>query len=298
MILDGTKVSQLVKEQVRDKVLVFNRRYKRSPFLSVILVGDDPASGIYVRSKEKTCKELGINTECIKLPQNVSQKELLEQIEKFNSSPLIDGILVQFPLPSHIDKNIVINSISPAKDVDGFHPINVGKTLLGQNSLTACTPKGILRLLDSYEICTKNKNICIVGRSNIVGKPLASMLIQRDRNATVTLCNSFTVDLKSHTEKADILVSAVGKPHLITEEMVKNDSVVIDVGINRIPDSSKKNGYRIVGDVDFENVAKKANAITPVPGGIGPMTIAMLMENTLQAACGIQGIDMIELEEY
>jgi methylenetetrahydrofolate dehydrogenase (NADP+)/methenyltetrahydrofolate cyclohydrolase len=250
----------------------------------VVLVGDDPASATYVASKGKACEAMGFDHRDYRLTVETTESELLSLVQKLNDDPLVDGILVQLPLPSHLDEKSIIHAIRPDKDVDGLHPVNVGRLMLGDPSFVACTPAGVMRILDYYKIETKGKEVVVVGRSNIVGKPMAALMIQKGRDATVTICHSRTEDLVSHTKKADILIAAIGKPHAITKEMVKNGAVVIDVGINRVVDTSKKRGYRLVGDVDYEGVSTICSAITPVPGGVGVMTIAMLMENTLLAA--------------
>ncbi len=294
LILSGKDLSAIVKAETAEKCRLFENRFSRKPCLAVVLVGTDPASQTYVRSKKKACEELGIAHLDIEFASDITQTQLLECVADLNANPLVDGILVQMPLPRHIDELAVTEAIDPAKDVDGFHPQNIGKLLLGQRSLVACTPKGVLRILDHYGIQTDGKDVCIIGRSNIVGKPMAALLMQRDRNATVTVCHSRTKDLASYVRRADIVIAAVGCVNAITADMVKDGAVVIDVGINRIPDPTKKTGFALKGDVDYENVSKKASAITPVPGGVGPMTIGMLMENTFLAACYREGADPSE----
>ncbi len=296
MILSGKELSELVKKQISECCGTFARRFSRKPCLAVVLVGDNPASQTYVRSKKKACEELGIAHLDVSFESTISQDELLSCIAGLNSDPSVDGILVQMPLPSHVDELAVTEAILPEKDVDGFHPQNIGKLLLGQKSLVACTPKGILRILDHYEIKTAGKKVCIMGRSNIVGKPMAALLMQKGRDATVTICHSRTPDVASCTREADIVIAAVGHVNALTADMVKEGAVVIDVGINRVPDSSKKSGFALKGDVDYDAVSLKASAITPVPGGVGPMTIAMLMENTLTAACRREGIEPEDLD--
>ncbi len=296
LILSGKELSLLVNEHTSKLCRAFEERFSRKPCLAVVLVGDNPASKTYVKGKKKACDEIGIAHIDFTYDESLSQKSLLELVQSLNGDPNVDGILVQLPLPSHIDEVEVINSIDPAKDVDGFHPVNIGKLLLGQKSHIACTPKGILRMLDHYGILTDSKDVCILGRSNIVGKPMAALLMQKDRNATVTICHSLTPDIVPYVKRADILISAVGHTNVVTSDMVKDGAVVIDVGMNRVPDPSKKSGYALRGDVDFANVEPKTSAITPVPGGVGPMTIAMLMENTVVAACGQKGIDTADLE--
>lgn len=295
MILSGTDLSFQVKKQINGLSSKFEKRFGRKPSLAVVLVGEDPASCIYVRNKIKACEESSINHFDYRFDSSISQDELLSLVDNLNRDENIDGILVQLPLPSHIDENAVINSITPKKDVDGFTPENIGHLLVGDKGLVSCTPKGILRILDHYGIQTDGKAVCVIGRSNIVGKPIAALLMQKDRNATVTVCHSHTENLRAITLNSDIIISATGQAHIITEDMVKTGAVLIDVGMSRVKDSSKKSGYRLVGDVDFENVEKKAFAITPVPGGVGPMTISMLMENTLIAACINNGIEVEKL---
>jgi len=287
VILSGKEVASAVKKELSVKAESFLKKYGRKPLLAVVLAGNNPASLTYVSGKQKACEEIGIDHRDYFFDASVSREELIKTIKDLNSDDSVDGILVQLPLPRHEDEEVVINTISPEKDVDGFTPSNVGKLLLGQigpDDLVACTPKGILRMIDYYGICTDSKNICILGRSNIVGKPMAALLMQRDRNATVTVCHSLTDNIVPHVKIADIVISAVGKPGIVTSDMIKEGAVIIDVGMNRIPDSTKKSGYRLTGDVDYQACLEKAGAITPVPGGVGPMTIAMLMENTIIAA--------------
>jgi methylenetetrahydrofolate dehydrogenase (NADP+)/methenyltetrahydrofolate cyclohydrolase len=294
LILSGKDLSEIIKAETASKCSLFEKKFSRKPCLAVVLVGDNPASQTYVKSKKKACEELGIAHLDIEFGSDITQNQLLDCVRDLNENPMVDGILVQMPLPKHIDELAVTEAICPDKDVDGFHPQNIGKLLLGQRSLVACTPKGILRILDYYKIETSGKDVCIVGRSNIVGKPMAALLMQRDRNATVTVCHSKTVDLASYVKRADIVIAAVGSVNAITADMVKDGAVVIDVGINRVPDETKKSGFALKGDVDYENVSMKAGAITPVPGGVGPMTICMLMENTFLAACYREGADPSE----
>ncbi|MBO6000673.1 MAG: bifunctional methylenetetrahydrofolate dehydrogenase/methenyltetrahydrofolate cyclohydrolase FolD [Spirochaetales bacterium] len=291
IILSGKELSEKIKTQTASKCSLFEKKFSRKPCLAVVLVGDNPASQTYVKSKKKACEELGIAHLDVEFKSDITQNQLLDCVNELNENPMVDGILVQMPLPSHIDELAVTQAINPDKDVDGFHPQNIGKLLLGQKSLVACTPKGILRILDHYNISTSGKDVCIVGRSNIVGKPMAALLMQKDRNATVTVCHSKTADLASYVRRADIVIAAVGHVNAITEDMVKDGAVVIDVGINRVPDDSKKSGFALKGDVDFDALCKKVSAITPVPGGVGPMTICMLMENTFLAACYREGVD-------
>lgn len=295
MIINGKDLALKLRMRTAEGCSLFVKHFGRRPCLAVVLVGDNPASKTYVSGKKKACDEVGIDHKDIEFDSKVSQEELIYCVRNLNKDENVDGILVQLPLPDQINEMAVIDEIAPQKDVDGFTPANLGALMLGEKTLVACTPKGIMRLLDSYGINLAGKNVCIIGRSSIVGKPLASLMMAKDRNATVTICNSYTKDLKSHTLNADVIVSAAGKPSLITSDMVKDGCVVIDVGMNRVPDASKKNGYTLKGDVDFEQVSKKAYAITPVPGGVGPMTVAMLMKNTLTAACRIKGVEVKSL---
>jgi methylenetetrahydrofolate dehydrogenase (NADP+)/methenyltetrahydrofolate cyclohydrolase len=257
-----------------------------TPGLAAVLIGDDPASATYVNSKAKACQKLGLYSEVITRPVATTQAELLQIVEGLNRNPKINGILVQSPLPSPLDELAVTVAIDPKKDVDGFHPFNVGMLLLGKPTLISCTPLGILKLLEYYQIETAGKNVVVVGRSNIVGKPVATLLMQKGKSAdaTVTIAHSRTRDLPEITRRADIIIAAIGQPNTITPDMIREGAVVIDVGINRIDDKSTPRGYRIVGDVDFEGCLTKASWITPVPGGVGVMTIAMLMTNTVLAA--------------
>ena len=284
LVLSGKEVAAHVQSEVKQSCMEFVARTGHKPCLAVILVGDDPASATYVASKGRSCEAMGFDHQDHRLPADTKEDELLSLVERLNGEASVDGILVQLPLPSQLDEKRIIHAIRPDKDVDGLHPVNVGRLMMGDPSFVACTPAGVMRILDYYRIETAGKEVVIVGRSNIVGKPMAALMIQKGRDATVTICHSRTKDLASHTKKADILVAAIGKPHAITKEMVKEGAVVIDVGINRVEDSSKKRGYRLVGDVDYEGVSPMSSAITPVPGGVGVMTIAMLMENTLSAA--------------
>ena len=295
VVLSGKELGSSVKANVAALCGRFEKRFGRRPSLAVVLVGEDPASQTYVNSKRKACDEVGIRHLDYTLDASISQKQLLDCISNLNSDPTVDGILVQMPLPKQIDELTVIEAVSPDKDVDGFHPQNVGRLLLGQRALTACTPKGILTLLDHFNIDVCGKNVCIIGRSNIVGKPLAALLMQKGRDATVTVCNTRTIGLENYTRNADIVILAAGQPGLLKSDMVKRGAVVIDVGINRVPDSSKKSGYRLKGDADYDGLSSVVSAITPVPGGVGPMTIAMLMENTLCAACWREGVEPEEL---
>jgi methylenetetrahydrofolate dehydrogenase (NADP+)/methenyltetrahydrofolate cyclohydrolase len=269
-LLDGKKVAFELRQKIKEEVESFEKK----PGLAVVIVGEDPASKVYVGMKHKACVELGFNSYQHKLDKEVTEKELLALIEKLNEDDNVHGILVQLPIPKHINKNKVIETIDPKKDVDGFHPKNIGKMFIGIDSLNPCTPTGCIKLLEDYKIEIAGKNAVVVGRSLIVGKPVADMLLSK--NATVTVCHRLTKDLKFYLKNADIIVAAVGVPKLIKEDMIKDGAVIIDVGMNRTEEG-------LVGDVDFENVKDKCSHITPVPGGVGPMTIACLMENTLKA---------------
>jgi methylenetetrahydrofolate dehydrogenase (NADP+) / methenyltetrahydrofolate cyclohydrolase len=285
-VIDGTALAAKVRADVAVEVSKLRARGV-VPGLTVVLVGDDPASAVYVGAKEKASREAGMAGETIRLPATTSQDDLLALVDRLNADAGVHGILVQMPLPRHIDPDAVTERIRPDKDVDGFHPVNVGKVLIGQSDgFAPCTPAGVQRMLVESGVETRGANCVIVGRSNIVGKPLAALLVQSGRggDATVTVCHSRTRDLAEHTRRADILIAAVGKPRMITADMVKSGAVVIDVGVNRIPDSTRKSGTRLVGDVDFDAVRQVASLITPVPGGVGPMTIAMLLANTARAA--------------
>ena len=284
-IIDGKQVAADMRDQLKAKVAQLKDK-GIVPGLAVVLVGEDPASKSYVTAKEKACDNIGIYSEDIRLPAQTPQAELMALIDKLNNNSKINGILVQLPLPKHLDENEVLLAIDPSKDVDGFHPVNVGKMMLGQKAFLPCTPHGVIQLLLQKDVKIEGAEAVIVGRSNIVGKPLANMLIQKSPtgNATVTVCHTRTKNLADHTRKADILIAAAGAPNMITADMVKAGAVVIDVGVNRVDDPTKKRGYRLTGDVDFEAVKEKASLITPVPGGVGPMTITMLLYNTVESA--------------
>ena len=285
-ILDGTALAQEVRAEVAQGVLEMGRKHGVTPGLAAILVGDDPASAIYVRNKGRACTEVGMFSETFHLPAETSQEELLALVNRLNRDPRFHGILTQLPLPGHIDEQLVIQALDPNKDIDGLHPHNVGLLVRGQPNFIPGTPAGIQQILLRNDYDPAGMHVVVCGRSDIVGKPLAILLMQRQEgaNATVTICHTRTSDLASVTRQADILVAAMGQPGIITADMVKEGAVVVDVGINRVEDASRKSGYRLVGDVDFDGVSKKAEAITPVPGGVGPMTIAMLLVNTLTAA--------------
>lgn len=294
VVIDGAEIARRVKERVASGVAELEKEKGVKACLSVILVGDDPASISYVTGKEKALAEAGMADRSVRLPADVSQEELLALIAELNEDDSVHGILVQLPLPGHIDSRKVIMAIKPEKDVDGFHPVNLGNMVIGSRSFIPCTPNGVVKLLKETGIQTDGARAVIVGRSNIVGKPLSILLSGRDCNSTVTLCHTGTRNLPEITRQADILVAAVGRPGVITADMVKPGAAVIDVGVNRVPDSSKKSGFRLTGDVDFEAVKEKASFITPVPKGVGPMTIAMLMYNTLEAACLAYGYDKVQ----
>jgi methylenetetrahydrofolate dehydrogenase (NADP+)/methenyltetrahydrofolate cyclohydrolase len=284
-ILDGQLVSQATKDELKLKVSQLRTEGKKIPHLAAVLVGSNGASETYVGSKVKTCEEIGFKSTLLRLDEDISEYKLLQAIEDLNNDPDVDGILVQLPLPKHISDENVINTIDASKDVDGFHPISVGKLVQGLPTFVAATPHGIMLMLEHYKVETKGKHAVVIGRSNIVGRPMSILLSANTNpgNCTVTLCHSQTRNLKELCLQADIIVAALGKPEFLTADMVKDGAVVIDVGITRVPDASKKRGYAIKGDVDFVNVSPKCRFITPVPGGVGPMTIAALMKNTYNA---------------
>lgn len=280
ILIDGKKVAESIKSKIKEEVAGMSRK----PGLVAILVGSDGASETYVGHKEKACNELGFNSQVLKFDSSISQEELLGEIEKLNNDPMIDGFIVQLPLPKHIDENAVIEAIDPVKDVDGFNPINVGKMMLGLDAHVSATPLGIMELLKAYDIDTKGKDCVVVGRSNIVGRPMANLLSMKGIDCTVTMCHSRTKDLKDKLLRADIVVAAIGQAEFITADMIKEGAIVIDAGITRVKSDKTKSGWKLVGDVDYTNVAEKCSYITPVPGGVGPMTIVSLMLNTLNAA--------------
>ena len=284
-IIDGKQVAKEMREELKVKVAALKER-GIVPGLAVILVGEDPASKSYVSAKEKACEEIGIYSDDNRLSADVTQEELMAVVEEKNNDPKINGILVQLPLPSHLNESEVLLAIDPAKDVDGFHPVNVGKMVVGEKAFLPCTPHGVIQLLARSGVETEGAHVVVVGRSNIVGKPVANMLLQKkeNANATVTLCHTRTKDMAHFTKQADIIIAAAGRPNTVTADMVKDGVVVIDVGVNRVEDATKKRGYRLVGDVDFDAVKEKASLITPVPGGVGPMTITMLLFNTVESA--------------
>lgn len=285
-IIDGTAIGRAIRAELATEVAALKARGV-TPGLTAVLVGDDPASAVYVRSKEKACVEAGMNGVTVRLPATTSQEELLDHVDRLNADPAVHGILVQMPLPRQIDAEAVVRRVDPAKDVDGFHPVNVGKLLVGErDGFAPCTPAGVQELLVRSGVDARGKECVIVGRSNIVGKPMAALMMQNapGANATVTICHSQTRDLAAHCSRADILIAALGRPQQITGEMIKPGAVVIDVGITRVEDPSVPRGYCLVGDVDFAAASRVASLITPVPGGVGPMTIAMLLRNTVRAA--------------
>jgi methylenetetrahydrofolate dehydrogenase (NADP+)/methenyltetrahydrofolate cyclohydrolase len=295
VLIDGKKYASEIRGELKEKVNWLKTMGLPLPGLVVIIVGENPASQVYVSSKGKACQEIGMNSKIENLPENVDEKVLLDLIQQYNNDENFHGILVQLPLPKHIDEEKVIQQISPKKDVDGFHPINVGNLMIGKSTFFPCTPNGIVELLKKYKIPTSGKHVVVVGRSNIVGKPVANMLVQKKEgaNAIVTICHSAASDLSHYTKQADILIAAIGKANFITADMIKDGAAIIDVGINRIDDANSPKGYKIVGDVDFENVAPKSSFITPVPGGVGPMTIAMLLQNTFLAYLKITNQKMV-----
>ena len=284
-LLDGKLVSQHIKGEIANQVKAFVTSGKRVPHLVAILVGEDPASQAYVSSKVKTCAELGFQSTLIRYESSLSEEELLRKIHAINLDPTVDGILVQLPLPKHISENNVIEAIKPEKDVDGFHPVNQGKMMLGLPTFIPATPYGIMLMIEHYGITTSGMHCVVIGRSNIVGTPMSILLSRNTEpgNCTVTLCHSKTKDIKGLCLQADIIVAAIGKPKFVTADMVKDGAIIVDVGINRMHSEETKSGFRLVGDVDFENVSAKASYITPVPGGVGLMTICALMKNTLLA---------------
>ena len=284
-VIDGKQVAAEMRAELKDTVAELKTK-GIVPGLAVVLVGEDPASKSYVTAKERACEEIGIYSDDNRLPADTSQEKLMALVDKLNNDPKINGILVQLPLPKHLDESQVLLGIDPNKDVDGFHPINVGKMVVGEDAFLPCTPHGVIQLLLRNNIKIEGAEVVVVGRSNIVGKPVANMLIQKNDmgNATVTVCHTRTKNLAEHCKRADIIIAASGWPNTVTADMVKDGAVVIDVGVNRVEDATKKRGYRLVGDVDFEAIKEKASFITPVPGGVGPMTITMLLFNTVESA--------------
>jgi len=282
-IIDGKQIALDVRAGVAEKVAALKAK-GITPCLAVVLVGENPASVSYVTGKRKALAEAGMADKSVELPENTTEEDLLKLIDELNKDDSVHGILVQLPLPKHINEDKVIMAISPEKDVDGFHPVNVGNLVIGKKAFLPCTPHGIIVLLERMGIETSGKHAVVIGRSNIVGKPVSLLLARKETNCTVTICHTGTKNMAEITRQADILIAASGHPHTVTADMVKDGAVIIDVGVNRIPDSTKKSGFRLIGDCDFDDLKEKASYITPVPGGVGPMTIAMLMYNTLEAA--------------
>lgn len=282
IILDGKKLSETLKLEIAEEVKKLTESSHFPPGLAVIIVGNNPASKTYVSSKKKACAATGIYSIEIALDESISQEKLIEEINKLNNDEKINGILLQLPLPKHLDEHAALEAIKPEKDVDGFHPINVGKLYIGLDTFVPCTPKGIMELLKRYEVSIAGKNAVVIGRSNIVGKPIAALLMKE--NATVTIAHSKTQNLPELVKTADIVVAAIGKPNFVKGEWIKEGAVVVDVGINSVDDPTSPKGYKLVGDVEYEDASKRASYITPVPGGVGPMTIAMLLSNTLKAS--------------
>ena len=291
-IIDGKQIAAEMRKEMKVELYGLKADHGLVPGLAVVLVGENPASQVYVRMKKKACDELGVLSIEHNLSADTPEQDLLELVEQLNSDDRVHGILVQLPLPDHIDENKVLIAIRPEKDVDGFHPVNVGKMLIGEPGFLPCTPHGVQVLLNRSGVDPSGKHVVVVGRSNIVGKPVAAILMQKKdgANATVTVCHSRTKNLAEVTRQGDILVAAIGRPNMVTADMVKPGAAVIDVGVNRVDDSSKKSGYRLVGDVDFDAVKEVAGHITPVPGGVGPMTITMLMANTIESAKRFAGV--------
>jgi len=289
VLIDGKRIAEEIRDELVQKVILLKQKGV-IPGLAVILVGDNPASISYVTAKEKACAEIGMKSFETRMAENTSEEALLERIAECNRDPNVHGILVQLPLPRHIDEHRVIEAIDPNKDVDGFTPVNLGRMLLEQPCFIPCTPFGIIELLKRSGVPTNGARAVVVGRSNIVGKPLANLFLRKSVNATVTVCHTGTRDLGSHVREADIVVACAGAPGLVSVDMIKPGACIIDVGVNRVPDSTKKKGYRLCGDVDFEGASQIAGWITPVPGGVGPMTITMLLSNTIDAAARISNI--------
>ncbi|HPW46434.1 MAG TPA: bifunctional methylenetetrahydrofolate dehydrogenase/methenyltetrahydrofolate cyclohydrolase FolD [Rectinema sp.] len=289
VLIDGKRIAEEIRDELVQKVILLKQKGV-IPGLAVILVGDNPASISYVTAKEKACAEIGMKSFETRMAENTSEEALLERIAECNRDPNVHGILVQLPLPRHIDEHRVIEAIDPNKDVDGFTPVNLGRMLLEQPCFIPCTPFGIIELLKRSGVPTNGARAVVVGRSNIVGKPLANLFLRKSVNATVTVCHTGTRDLGSHVREADIVVACAGAPGLVSVDMIKPGACIIDVGVNRVPDSTKKKGYRLCGDVDFEGASQVAGWITPVPGGVGPMTITMLLSNTIDAAARISNI--------
>ena len=287
-LIDGKEIAAQIKQELADKVTQWKAEGRKVPHLAAVLVGNDPASETYVASKVKACQQVGFKSTELRYPAEITEEQLLAVVEKLNADKDVDGYIVQLPLPAHISEQKILLAVDPAKDVDGFHPCNVGKMVTGLPAYVPATPAGIVELLKRYEIPTRGKHCVVIGRSNIVGTPVSVLMSRKDKYAgcTVTLCHSRTQNIKEITLQADILIVALGKPHFVTADMVKEGAVVIDVGIHRVPSDQTKSGFRLIGDVDFEQVAPKCSYITPVPGGVGPMTIVSLLQNTLKACEG------------
>ena len=291
-LIDGKKIAADIRNELKEEIQKLKDEGKNVPGLVTFLIGENPASEVYVRNKIKDCHEIGMRTQSENHPSSISEDSLLELIQKYNQDNDYHGILVQLPLPKHIDENKVIETISPKKDVDGFHPVSVGNLVIGKETFASCTPAGIQELLIRYNIETKGKHVVVLGRSNIVGKPIANIMLQKKEhaNSVVTICHSAVKNIRDYTKQADILIAAMGSPNFVKSDMVKENVVVVDVGINRLEDSNSPKGYRLVGDVDFDDVAPHCSYITPVPGGVGPMTRAMLLKNTFKAFSKISGL--------
>jgi methylenetetrahydrofolate dehydrogenase (NADP+)/methenyltetrahydrofolate cyclohydrolase len=285
-VLDGKALAATIKEELKEEVDIIRAKGGKIPHLAAVLIGEDPASQVYVRNKVRSCEYVGFKSTLVRRPADVTQEEVLEIVDQLNNDPDIDGFIVQLPLPKHIDEDAVNLAISPKKDVDGFTPVNIGRMTLGLPSYLPATPNGIMTMLERYGIETTGKEVVVLGRSNIVGTPMTILLSRKGEpgNATVTMCHSRTKDMLSHTRRADILVAAIGRPEMVTADMVKEGAVIIDVGINRVEDASRKKGYRLCGDVDYAGLESKVAAMTPVPGGVGPMTVVSLLMNTLKAS--------------
>jgi len=284
MLIDGKEISKLVYKDIVNEINVITKKIQRPPSLNIILIGDNPSSLTYVNNKLKKCKEIGISGNLIKKPKNIDEQSVISIINELNQDEKVDGIILQLPIPNHLNERILIEKISPLKDVDGLTATNIGLLSIGKPRFIPATAYGIMEILKNENIISEGKNIVVIGRSNIVGKPMVALLSGKDENATVTVCHSKTINLKQHTLNADVIIVAVGKPNILDSSMIKEGAIVIDVGINRIENKENSKGFSIVGDVDFNSILKKASSITPVPGGVGPMTIAMLMKNVCEAA--------------
>ena len=284
MLIDGKEISKLVYKDIVNEIDVITKKIQRPPSLNIILIGDNPSSMTYVNNKLKKCKEIGISGNLIKKPKNIDEQNVISIINELNQDEKVDGIILQLPIPNHLNERILIEKISPLKDVDGLTATNIGLLSIGKPRFIPATAYGIMEILKNENIISEGKNIVVIGRSNIVGKPMVALLSGKDESATVTVCHSKTINLKQHTLNADVIIVAVGKPNILDGSMIKEGAIVIDVGINRIENKENSKGFSIVGDVDFNSILKKASSITPVPGGVGPMTIAMLMKNVCEAA--------------